>query len=71
MIVEPPSVGQTVDEKGNARPVAFLAYRWLLNINKLLTNVNIRHVYDVTYVICSKISNLQLRPVAFLAYRLL
>ena len=27
MIVEPPSVGQTVDEKGNARPVAFLAYR--------------------------------------------
>jgi len=27
MIVEPPSVGQTVDEKGNAKPVAFLAYR--------------------------------------------
>jgi len=27
MIVEPPSVGQTVDEKGNAKPVAFLQYR--------------------------------------------
>ncbi|CAK8678753.1 oligosaccharyltransferase complex subunit ostc-like [Clavelina lepadiformis] len=27
VIVEPPSVGQTVDEKGNAKPVAFLAYR--------------------------------------------
>lgn len=27
MIVEPPSIGQTVDDKGNARPVAFLAYR--------------------------------------------
>nr|XP_018672046.1 oligosaccharyltransferase complex subunit ostc [Ciona intestinalis] len=27
IIVEPPSVGQTVDDKGNAKPVAFLAYR--------------------------------------------
>ncbi|XP_039273849.1 oligosaccharyltransferase complex subunit ostc-B-like [Styela clava] len=27
VIVEPPSVGQTVDERGNAKPVAFLAYR--------------------------------------------
>jgi len=27
MIVEPPSVGQTIDENGKAKPVAFLAYR--------------------------------------------
>merc|ERR1719347_2054892 len=27
VIVEPPSVGQTTDERGNPKPVAFLAYR--------------------------------------------
>lgn len=29
VIVEPPSVGQTLDERGNAKPVAFLAYRFV------------------------------------------
>ena len=28
VIVEPPSVGQTTDERGNPKPVAFLAYRY-------------------------------------------
>ncbi|XP_076032761.1 oligosaccharyltransferase complex subunit ostc-B [Oratosquilla oratoria] len=27
VIVEPPSVGSTTDERGNSRPVAFMAYR--------------------------------------------
>merc|ERR1712025_1374102 len=27
IIIEPPSIGQVTDERGNPRPVAFLAYR--------------------------------------------
>ncbi len=28
VIVEPPSVGSTTDEKGNSKPVAFMPYRY-------------------------------------------
>lgn len=41
VIVEPPSVGSMTDEHGHQRPVAFLAYRWVLqNVLQVLFEQN-------------------------------